>query len=180
VRLERANGAAGGDVQPRRFRLRGGDAGEQPDVRPRDLARDERRTETRQPIEPRRAAGEALHLAPGEAEPLAGPVADAREAAGLDAAHAEKGAREAAEDEAEQRFAAREPAQPVVEDETGVGIEVGIGVGRREESGGDHRIWGRRRLDENDPDVKCRSHAVPRRAERARTHRRVDRVGPGR
>jgi hypothetical protein len=145
VGFQRPNRPTGREREPARLRVRIRDGDQQPDLCPRYLAGDERVAQCGEGVEPLGDPGEALHLAPGESEPLTRPVGDAREAAGLNAAHAQERAREPTDDEPAEGVLSGETTEPVVEHRPGLPVEAFVGVGRDEECGGHHklaRLWG--------------------------------------
>ena len=114
-RLERANRPVARERQPLALAVGRGRRGEETRLRPRQVARSEGGGNGREAFEPLGNAREVLHLACGETEPLARPVAEAREAEPVVVAVREEGPREPAEDAAADRLLAREAAEVAVE-----------------------------------------------------------------
>src|SRR5262249_53217204 len=119
-RGERADGAAFGPCEPLGLVLGRGDGDEKAELRPAADAVDERRPEPREALEACAHGREALERGCGEAEALAGVVAEPREAELVVAATAQEGVREPAEDRPAARLLRGEAAEPAVEDEGGV------------------------------------------------------------
>ncbi len=124
-RFQRANGPVARERQPLALAVGGGRRGEEARLRPREVARGEGGGDGGEALEPLGDAGEILHLARGEPEPLARVVAEAREAEPVVVVACEEGAREPAEDSAAGRLLAREAAEEAVELE---GTEIAVDV----------------------------------------------------
>jgi hypothetical protein len=151
---ERAHGPTLGASEPSSLVLGRGDGGEQAHLRPAHEAVDERRFQAPEAFQASADRREALHLARGEAEPLAGVIAEPAEAEVVMGATAEERMREPAEHDPAARLLRGESAKPAVENECGVvGVEpAAVGLGRDEQLLRDvHR---RRRLGEYRPVVK--------------------------
>ena len=113
--LERTHRASARERDPILRRLCGGDAGEQTDLRPRELAALERRGDGRQTREALRDPRERLQLARREAQALAREVAETREPERVLPAPAEEVPRKGAEHPAPAGFLAGETSQVAVE-----------------------------------------------------------------